>query len=65
MKDLVEFRFTIATRELSGKAVVALTKTLGKGLKKIEPQLMRLIEKSTQVLEKGLDDEMKETKESK
>ena len=47
MKDLVEFRFTVATRELSGKAITTVAKTLGKGLKKVEPQIMRLVEALT------------------
>jgi len=60
MKDLIQVRFTVATAEIKGKSMIAISKVLGKALKKVEPQIMRLIEKSTQVLEKNLDDELQE-----
>lgn len=60
MKDLVEFRFTVATRELSGKAITTVAKTLGKGLKKVEPQIMRLVEALTKEAEKEISKETKE-----
>lgn len=51
MKDLIEARFTIATRKLEGKTAKAIAKTIGKALEKVEPQIMRLAEAVTKTIE--------------
>lgn len=54
MKDLIEFRFTVATAELQGKTAIAVAKILGKAISKIEPQILRVVESATKLAEKEL-----------
>ena len=56
MKDLIEFRFTVATKELNGKAILPVAKVVGKALKKVEPQIMRLVEVITEQVEKEVQE---------
>jgi hypothetical protein len=57
MKDLIEFRFTVATKELNGKMILPVAKVVGKSLKKVEPQIMRLVEVITEQLEKEIKED--------
>jgi hypothetical protein len=57
MKDLIEFRFTVATKELNGKMILPVAKVVGKSLKKVEPQIMRLVEVITAQLEKEIKED--------
>lgn len=44
MKDLIEARFTIATREFNGRAFKVVGKQAERLLTKLEPQINRVIE---------------------
>ena len=57
MKDLIEFRFTVATKELNGKAILPVAKVVGKALKKVEPQIMRIVEVITDYFEQEFEKE--------
>ena len=56
MKDLVEFRFTVATRQLDGKALKALKPLV----KAVEPFAKRLAETLTQYVEAQSEHNIKE-----
>lgn len=51
MKDLFETRFTIATRQLDGRAIKAISKVLDKVLSKYEPQITRIVDAFVDTLE--------------
>jgi len=65
MRDRVEIRFTVATDEVSGKAAKVIAGVLNKGLAKIEPQIMRLVEAGTTALEKYIAKDSEESEKLK
>lgn len=59
MKDRVEIALVVRTDELSGKAVKAVASVIGKAIQEVKPQLMKLIEASTNTLTSIINNEAK------
>lgn len=55
MKDRIEFAIVVRTEELSGKTIKALGPVIKGVTKKIEPQLLRVVEAITKAVEKEFD----------
>ncbi|MDD4070004.1 MAG: hypothetical protein PHF05_06090 [Candidatus Izemoplasmatales bacterium] len=55
MKDRIEFAIVVRTDELSGKTVKVLGPVIKAVTKKIEPQLLRIVEAITKAVEKEFD----------
>ena len=59
MKDRIEFAFVVRTDELNGKALKAIAPSIKAITKKVEPQLMRIVEVITKYVEKEFNVETK------
>ena len=55
MKDRIEVAIVVRTNELNGKAIKALGPVIKTVTKKIEPQLLRVVEAITKAVEKEFD----------
>ena len=60
MKDRIEFAFVVRTDELNGKALKAIAPSVKAIVKKVEPQLLRIVEVITKHVEKEFNVETKE-----
>lgn len=55
MKDRIEVAIVVRTDELNGKAVKAIVPSIKAITKKIEPQLLRIVEALTKEVEKDCE----------